>query len=299
MMATAQAKKLEDPFRDESMKVPLCGEPGYQHPDAGDDFYDPRFAGLDTRGSGMDSKGLKEFLSNPDRESILDTRDPELVAEYNRQHAVSVVHCAGVPFQVKQRDGKWFAKGDVDGQIHRFTADTRDEVLSKAMRCIQENTVPAPRNLTAAEKMAVVRRVQAGDLRGAFIEYMRLAIGEERADGYENENAFLSDPALQPAFDDATLLIWFAARPAVEDSPEFHSFLSAYRGGRPLNLDLLDAAHAAWKAHAEKRVRADAVARFTKQEEPTPGEIADGLEEMTDAQLDAQYKAVVRARAAR
>src|SRR5712691_7996456 len=73
---------------------------------------DEKFAPLDTRGMGMGSSALKKFLTNPDRESVAELRDPEALKKFDEQHGSgTTVYASNIPFQVSQRDGKWRAKG--------------------------------------------------------------------------------------------------------------------------------------------------------------------------------------------
>jgi hypothetical protein len=228
------------------------------------------------------SSPLKQFLANPDRESVTELRDPETLKKYDEQRGSgTTVYANGIPFQVFQRDGKWRAKGTVNGQAHRFTADTRDELFPKMTRVAYENSL---RELTESQKLQVVRLAQSGDTSGAIVRYLEYALGEKRGSRYENPNELLGDPALTEVFDDAAALTWFASRPKVEDSDDFQSFLQDYRGGRPLNHDLLDGAWAAFEKQEYMSILPRAV---RNAEQPaTPHAIQTALEDASDADIE-------------
>jgi len=241
---TAEEVLKSDPFYSPDTNLDLSAFP-WLTPLADTSVDDDKFAPLDTRGMGVGSSGLKEFLANPDRESVAELRDPETLRKFDEGHGGTTFHANGVAFQVYQRDGKWRAKGATpDGTLHRFTADTRDALFPKISRAVSENTV---RDLTESEQLQVVRLAQGGDTSGAIVKYLEFAIGEKRGRGYADPNELLGDPALSEVFDAAAMLTWLAARPKVEDSDEFQEFLQRYRGGRPLNHDLLDGAYMAFE----------------------------------------------------
>src|SRR5260370_11670761 len=88
--------------------------------DEADDFAMP-----DRTSKGLGSADLKKFLANPDRESLSELHDPDLLKRYDQERGDgTTVYANEIPFQVYQRNGKWRAKGTVDGQLHRFSADS-------------------------------------------------------------------------------------------------------------------------------------------------------------------------------
>ena len=268
---------------DPAMQVPLVGQEGYRHPDSGSDFIDERFAPLDNSGSGAGSRALKAFIE-------------EQVAE---QTPATVVHVLDEPFAVFYDKGTWRSTGKLNGMKHALTGKSREEVLDKLVRLGQRVEAERVHELTESERLQVVRLAQSGDARGAIALHLRLSIGETRASEYADPADMLADPALAGVYDECALLTWHAARPGVQDSDEFQEFLHRYRGGRPLNFDLLDAAWTAFLSHQEKQATRAAVSRFAKQEEPSPQEVQRGLEDMSDKEIKTQYcstaKAVARA----
>src|SRR5258708_2635741 len=66
------------------------------------------FAPIDTRGMGRGSADLKNFLANPDRESVAELHDPEALRKFDEQRGSgTTVYANEIPFQVYQRNGKW------------------------------------------------------------------------------------------------------------------------------------------------------------------------------------------------
>jgi hypothetical protein len=84
--------------------------------------------------------------------------------------------------------------------------------------------------LTEGENLQVVRIAQGGDIRGAIAHYLQLAIGEERANQYENPTDMLGDPALSVVFDDRQGL-W---RP-----PRRHHLKMLDKVPNPLNMPIV------------------------------------------------------------
>jgi len=140
----------------------------------------------------------------------------------------------------------------------------------------------------------VVRVAQSGDTSAAIIKYLEFAIGEERASRYENPTELLGDPALAEVFDECSLLTWYAARPRVQDSEDFQDFLQEYRGGRPLNHDLLDGAFSAFTDRRNRLVFAepprDGQRATTDRTTPT----ASDLENLSDEEIAVQMKQQAR-----
>src|SRR5258706_10420793 len=109
------AEKLQeainsDPFlAGNDVNLDLSGFPHLQTlPDADAE----EFAPIDTRGMGIGSSALKRFLNAPDRESIAEMHDIDLLRKFDEQQGDgTVVYANEVPFKIYQRDGKWNAKG--------------------------------------------------------------------------------------------------------------------------------------------------------------------------------------------
>jgi hypothetical protein len=274
-----------DPFYSPDTNLDLSAFP-WLRPLADAPVDDGKFAQLDRRGMGMGSSDLKKFLTNPDRESVAELRDPEALKKYDEQHGSgTTVYASNVPFQISQRGGKWRAQGKTpDGTVHRFTADTRDGLFPKITNAVSETSV---RELSDGERLQVVRIAQSGDPRGAISKYLEFSIGQRRASSYGDAEELLADPRLAQVFDECSMLTWFASRPRVEDSDEFQEFLQRYRGGRPLNHDLLDGAYAAFSNERNRIVFAEP----PRDEGTTERALtAADLENLSDEQIEAQVK---------
>lgn len=240
-------------------------------------FEDDKFAPLDTRGQGAGSSGLKKFLGNPDRESVVELRDLELLRKYDEQHGSgTTVYANGVPFQISQRGDKWHAKGKTpDGTVHRFSASSRDALFPRISRAVEENAV---KELTPSQRLEVVRVAQAGNVGAAIVRYLEFAIGEKRAARYASPNQMLGDPTLADIFDEAASVTWFAARPKARDSEEFQEFLQEYRGNRPLNHDLLDGAYESFTERSHRLIYAPL--QETQQTKP------ESLDNLSDQEVE-------------
>jgi hypothetical protein len=204
-------------------------------PDENDEFAMP-----DRTSKGLGSADLKKFLANPDRESVAELHDESLLKKYDEQHGSgTVVYAGGAPFKVTERGGKWHAQGKVNGQLHRFTADTRDALYPKITSAVNQNTV---KDLTRSQELEVIRLCQSGRQNEGIARYLEGRIGQERGASYDSPTELTSDPALLPVLNECASFTWFHSRPDVQDSPEFQSFADAYLAERPVTHQLLDAA---------------------------------------------------------
>jgi hypothetical protein len=233
---------------------------------------------LDTRGMGVGSSALKKFLSNPDRESVVELRDPETLKKFDEETgAGALVYAGGVPFQIKQHQGRWHAKGTTeDGVEHRFTSATRDGLFPKISAAVKQGSV---RELTKEEKLQVIRQAQGGDVQGAMHKFFEFAVGYERASRYENPYEMLSDPALADVFDECALLTWYASRSNVKDSPELAGYISDYAGERPLTHALLDAAHESFSERSHRLI-------YAPLKEPKPKPTPESLDNLSDQGIE-------------
>src|SRR5260370_32876126 len=163
---TAQEVLESDPFYSPDTNLDLSAFP-WLKPLADAPVDDGKFAPLDRRGMGMGSSDLKKFLTNPDRESVAELRDPEALRKFDEQHGSGVtVYASNIPFQISQRNGKWRAKVTTpDGKVHRFTADTRDALFPKITNAVSQNAV---RELTESERLQAERMTQCGEPLGAI-----------------------------------------------------------------------------------------------------------------------------------
>src|SRR5437879_13733955 len=103
MALTLEEIRQSDPFITEDTNLDLSAFP-WLRPLADAPVDDGKFARVDTRGMGMGSSDLKKFLTNPDRESVAELRDPEALKKFDEQHGRgTVVHASGIPFKVIER----------------------------------------------------------------------------------------------------------------------------------------------------------------------------------------------------
>jgi hypothetical protein len=261
--------------------------------------FDPLFGQLDTRGMpGIEEQREETFvddrfggLVNESRFSLRqaltdmaekDGNDPEVArvlaeAGIENPSMPTTVHISGQPFTIRYENELWRGEGVLDHKRHRLTANSRDELIGKFMALARRTK---KETVQEGEKLQVVRIAQGGDIRGAIAHYLELAIGEERANQYENPTDMLGDPGLSVVFDEAAALTWFASRPRVQDSEEFQGFLQDYRGGRPLNHDLLDGA---WATFNDKR-NLLIFAPMPGAQEATEG--AEQLDDLSDTDVE-------------
>jgi hypothetical protein len=242
---------------------------------------DERFAPLDTRGSGIGAKALKEFIAEQVQAS-----EPD-----------SIVKVSSEPFNVFFRDKVWHATGSINEQRHHFTAPTRDAVIGKLVR-LSQSRPRSFRELTKAEELQVIRLCQSGDRLSGIGLYLKFAIGDERAEMYESPLDMLADPELVPVCNQCVLFCFYHMSPSAPppDSVDWLEYLARTIGDRPLTFNLLDNALIGFldEQVADKRA---AVASQLGHTEPEP--TAEDFDEMSDQELQAQMRAVTRAAAGR
>src|SRR6267154_2085829 len=192
MALTLEEIRQSDPFITEDTNLDLSAYP-WLTPLADAPVDDGKFAPVDRRGMGIGGSALKEFLANPDRESVVELRDPEALKKFDEQHGGgTTVFASGIPFQVYQRGGKWYAKGKVSGQLHRFTADSRDALYPKISNAVGETSV---KELTESELLAVARIAATGNRPAAINQYLLFAIPESFAAKYDDRNEVINNPS--------------------------------------------------------------------------------------------------------
>ena len=264
-----------DPFYSADTNLDLSAYPHLQQALA-DPEPEEKFAPLDMRGTGLGSSDLKQLLRNPDREAILELRDPELLRKFDEEHGDGVtVLAGGVRFQISHRDGKWKAQGTTpDGTLHRFTASTRDELFPKISRAVSENSV---RELTPEQELQVTRLAQSGDEATAFGQYFLARIGP-KVTTMDDPFELLSDPKYRSVCDDAAYFIWAARNDNYIPSPKFEEMLGRVAETKPLNARLITSI---WIRYLDEKQE--------KNQQADSPEQAETLEDLDDEAITKTY----------
>jgi hypothetical protein len=248
------------------------------------------FAMPDRTSKGLGSADLKKFLANPDRESVAELGDVEALRKFDEQRGGgTVVHASGVPFKVTEREGKWFASGKVNGQVHRFTADTRDALFPKIMAAVNQNVV---KELTRTQELEIIRLCQSGRGNEGIARYLEYRLGPDRGASYDSPTELTSDPALLPVLNECAYFTWFHSRPDVQRSPEFESFADAYLAERPATHQLLSAAWEAFLRAQKEQYRYE----LLTPEEPVADvrTIQRSLEDASDTDIEKMMNSTKR-----
>lgn len=247
---------------------------------------DPRFAGL-TCDSGVGAKALKDFLRNLDAEAVHETRDPDLIENFQREQN-SLVHLAGHTANVRKEGAGWIAELSIDGEMKTVHGESRDEVLGKLVafaRALKaERNRVSTRQLTEAETLECIRYAQQGRTVDAIGRYLYHAFDRREIEPF----AILDNPAYRDLCDEAVTLAWVHSRNSYSPTPEREKFIRDFCAGRPLTISLLDGA---WEACQRQEARAANVPELT----PEPGPVE--LDDLSDAEIQATYRAAMRARA--
>ncbi|HXX20096.1 MAG TPA: hypothetical protein VEJ46_11895 [Candidatus Acidoferrum sp.] len=252
---------------------------------------DPRFAGL-TPDSSVGAKALKQFLSNLDEAAVRETGDPALIQEYEEAHSDSVVHLAGWEARVRKIGSEWTATLDLDGEKKMLKAPSRDALMEKLVSLCRaldaEQKKDATRELTENERLECIRYAQQGLVQESIGRFLYYAFNGRDIDWFR----ILDDPRYRDVCDEACALAWVHSRDNYSPTPEREEYIHGFCAGRPLTISLLDAA---WTACQE----AERSAASTPDATPAPVPESVALDDLSDSEIEAEYKAAMRARSRR
>jgi hypothetical protein len=112
----------------------------------------------------------------------------------------------------------------------------------------------------------------------------------------------LSDPKYRRVCDEAAFFIWAAQTDAYLPDSEFEDKVARVAVSKPLSGRVITSI---WIEHLDEKQKKDRSALLGQMQAPDDPEVADpraiaeGLEDMTDSQIDTQYKSVATAFARR
>jgi hypothetical protein len=271
---------IPDPFL-EGANVDMSGFPAYQDVlTSQSDASDP-FLGEDTYLCLEDKSSLKAGVL-----ALANSRDPE-TAQHLRAAGIEDV-TANKEFYLNGDKAVVFLKGGVwrvtrysetgESETITTTAETREEAQLQAAKYFSRKEVHI-RELTASQKLDIIRMLQRGHLSDAIVNYLYFAIGESEED-------FITDPRYIGVTNEASWFCFIHSTPEyTEDArPFMENFLS---GREALNIPLLQTA---FKAYQTEHARAG-LSLLPRQpvSGPTPEEINGGIEELSDTEI-AQLK---------
>jgi hypothetical protein len=276
---TATAKKLaaavaSDPFlKGDDVNLDLRGFPSMQ-PLEDTSFEDEKFAPLSGSGS-ADAKDLRAFLEQ----------------ETNRAQGPGEVNLGkGVVGKVAHDGQQWTCDFTHQGKLLRTKDVSREECMMKASRYVF-NYRPDIRKLNETELREVAMMAQGGDAATAAEKYLMYAIS---AAGELGEKIF-TDSRFEGVIDQAVWTAWAYSHDDYSLSDrEFRRYAKDHCKGKRFTLTLLDSAWTAYKVELQKQARAKL---FEPQPEREPNK--EDFEEMTDAQVEAQYRSVAAAHSRR
>jgi len=168
-----------------------------------------------------------------------------------------------------------------------------------------------PRVIPESEKILLARMAANGDAQNAFIGYLQLRLPQAVANAVTyapnqlRVEELLNDPARQEIVQEAIIEVWFWSHPNVPPRPDLRQWFADYTKGMPtFNLQTLDPAWLGWYDWKENRneiEKRNALLglRDEPRREPTQAEVAAGLDELSDAEINRLMRGVARQRAGR
>jgi hypothetical protein len=249
-------------------QLDLSGCPSVQRMPADTSFIDDRFGQLDTSGCGTGSRALKEFLQQQ-----LEPAVPE-----------STVHVCGHPFRVFMRNGKWMAHATIEGERHRYSGPTRDDVLATAMHAVNE-AHPQFRELSDDEALHVARLAQSGDEPSAFGQYFLSRVGPRVATMDDPMRELLSNAKYRALCDEAAFFIWAARNDNYTPDAEFEQMVSRVAESKPLNGRLLGSL---WIRYLDERQNQNTSTNpgVKEPDTPSPAEIQNAIDGASDSEIE-------------
>lgn len=265
---------------DESLGVPLCGEPGWR-PDAADKL--PWT--IDDRGAG--GSGLKKFLQ---AEADRLEGGPSTVTLHDG-------HGNEIAATVRHDGNQWKCQYVFREQTCQSLGESRDETILAATKYLYAMShKPAVRELTERELNLIGSVAASGRVAEALDKYVALAVTGKIAD-----RTLMSDPKYTDMLNQAVYYCWSQANHeySLQNDDDFPFFLEQYaRGKAHLTLELCSIAWKMFKEQRGQRQR-EAVVAAKFGESTDAATVQAGLEEASDAELRSMYQATVKALTAR
>lgn len=260
---------------DESLGVPLCGEPGWR-PDAADKL--PWM--IDDRGAG--GSGLKKFLQAEADRLEGGPANVTLHDGHGNEIAATVSH-----------DGnQWKCQYVFREQTCQSLGASRDETILAATKYLYAMShKPAVRELSERQLNLIGSIAASGRVDEALDKYVALAVV-----GNISDNTLRADPKYKGMLNQAVWFCWSQANHeySLENDGDFMFFLEQYaRGKSHLTVDLCTIAWNKFKEQRGQHQREAVVA--AKFAEPTdPKTITAGIDEGSDEEVRDLYKRTMK-----
>jgi hypothetical protein len=274
-----------DPWISDDIQIDWSGVPSMRPLPQDESFIDSRFSPLSNSADeylmrgGDKAQGLRAFVEQ----------------ETSRATAPNAVNLGkGIVGKVSHDGQQYACEFAVDGKAYRTKATVYDDCVMQAARFLF-NRKPDIRELTAEEKQLVIWTAQGGRALDAAQKWVELSCPGA------TEQQLMSDPKYLRVFDEGAWYGWaYSHNEYSLSDKEFPRYLKKFARGKTLSLALIDSAFGAYKAETSAAQRS---ALFNPQPQPEPElnqqTIVDGLEEMSDAQLNDTMKRYVRSQAGR
>jgi len=173
----------------------------------------------------------------------------------------------------------------IAGEELDCVGDDRDSVMMSAEQHPARNRGPHFKELREGKKLNIARLAQNGDWQSALGTYLYFVLGDEVTDQHPEEIA--SNPKWLPVLNAAVYYVWRHATNGYVPSPEAEESLAKFAGDRPLTMSLCSAWWLTYLDDIGQRRAAQADApENERQPAPTPEEIQQGLESLSDEQLN-------------
>ena len=268
-----------------------------------DDFHDPRFA-RDYRDTpfSRNAADLCKFLRNPDSEALQragnEIGNEDLLEEVRDRRGGVIAHAfkqQTPDYLPSDRNYENIVELLAESLLHRndlMVEDAVSELVEHGHWTISNiqdawNTLKregaaelqpgTPRDLSAQERLHVIRIAQQGNVTLAIGQFLSYALDEEAP----SVNVAYA-PRYRKVCDRATLFCFEAAQADYTPTPERREFLRRYCGGRPLTLAMLQQAWTACQRNESLHERDELLGIRQHCESNTPSEIGfDALDDQT------------------
>jgi hypothetical protein len=270
---------LADPFIGPDSQIDWSGCPSV-NTIADADFDGHSMAPL-TGVGGEDASALRRFLE----------------AEFSREQGGSHVQLGNVMTgpvsgELTEAPDGWTCTYEFDGARYVSKGRTREDAAMAAARYVQ-NYMPDTRELTAEEEQTCAWLAECGKPVESAEQYLRYAIPRAGVLGMK----VFTDQTFAAVIEEAVFFAWSRSRNdySLADT-DFPHYLARFAKHKRLTLAICDAA---WTKYQADSAKAEREALFQPEAQPDSQTVAAGLEEMSDAQIDAAMKSVTRMAAKR
>jgi hypothetical protein len=254
---------------------------------------DDKFAPLDNQSKGFGSLALRRGIEE------LAEHDPE-VQRVLREHGVEDLqrprsfNTPGWSGEMRFNGGAWhFRVKSEDGEQKHFkiAVTDHDTAQIQAARYLNRNRVQI-RALSKDQELYVARLAGMGKREEAVMNFLAYSVPDFHGSDIS------TDPKYAEVCNQCAWFVFVHGTPQFQDSDEAREFMTAYIGSRPVTVELLQYAFAAYLEHQKKQERGLIFDQIDNHADTTESEPTyENLDNLPDHEIERLRKETLRLRA--